>query len=145
MIKNLTSITTYEAGLLQAKAYRRLKTFLSTELKEHGLTMMDWALLGYVYDARDEGIRTSVLAELFNVEPSLMTNMINDLEKRELVVRVPDLEDGRAKRVLTTPKGTDTVAQVEVELRGEMKKWLKGVNKRDMITYMRVLKALSKM
>lgn len=43
-------LTTYNTGIIQAKAYRALRTAISSALKKYHLTMSEWALLGTIYD-----------------------------------------------------------------------------------------------
>lgn len=137
------SLTTYQAGLLQAQAYRALKNFMVGQLQNHRLTMMEWALLGHVYDHGKQGIRTSSLAQLFGVEASLMTNMINRLEMRGLVDRRADPLDARAKRVCISANGKRLVAKAEHQLRKAMERWLGGINRNDLRSYLLVLHTLA--
>ena len=84
----LSEFTTYQAGVLQARAYRNLREFMSSELKQYKYTMMEWALVGLVYDyTADGGARVSQLAKLLDVGTSLVTNMLNVLESRGLIER----------------------------------------------------------
>lgn len=136
--------TTYQAGLLQARAYRKLKNFMGGHLAPYDLTMMQWAVLGYVYDHEaNGGVRTSLLASQFDVESSLMTNMVNDLEKRELLYREVDPDDSRARRVLPTQEGSKLVPTIEQKLRSSMDEWLDDVNRRHLLHYIKVLQTIA--
>lgn len=136
--------TTYQAGLLQARAYRKLKNFMGEHLAPYDLTMMQWAVLGYVYDHEaNGGVRTSLLAFQFDVESSLMTNMVNDLEKRELLYREVDPDDSRARRVLPTQEGRKLVPTIEQALRSSMDEWLDDINRRHFLHYIKVLQTIA--
>lgn len=144
-MKTTIELKTYQAGLLQSKAYRRLKSFMADSLSQYDLTMMEWALLGYIYEAGNSGARTSNLAGEFDVEASLMTNMVNSMERRRLVKRVVDPEDKRAKLVAVTEVGSALVVEVEQKLRISMRQWLKSVNRRHLHSYIKVLGQISRL
>ena len=130
--------TTYQTGLLQPQAYRALKSFMNTRLNEHSLTIMERTLLGCVYD-NPEGIRTSELAELFSVETSLITNMVNNLEGRGLVCRQEDPLDRRAKRVMLPSTSKRLMDRVDEMLHSEMRQWVEAIDRRNLLTYQTVL------
>ncbi len=140
----LHNFTTYQAGVLQARAYRNLREFMTTHLKEHNYTMMEWALVGLVYDYTSEGgARVGQLATILDVEISLVTNMLNTLEGRELISRIIDPTDKRARRVVTTRKAEADVKKIEKKLRIEMRKWLGNVSGRELQGYVRTLQSLA--
>lgn len=136
-------MTTYQAGLLQARAYRRLKRFMTEQLSPYDLTMMQWSLLGHIYDYGQDGVRTSVLADIFDVQTSLMTNMVNELEKRELVYRTADPDDSRARQVRVTSEGAQFVHEVEQELRTAMREWLGDINRKHLYRYLQVMRTIA--
>lgn len=136
---------TYRAGLIQSRAYRKLKNFMQESLSAYDLSMMEWAIIGFIYDAGPKGIRTSVLAENFDVEPSFMTNTINSLENRALVKRVTDLKDQRAKKVILPKTTQNLVKKIEAQLRARMKKWMGPVSKPKLAAYLSVLEQISEL
>lgn len=135
------AIPTYRAGLLQAQAYRALKQFLSIYLEKHNLMMNDWALLGLLYDGGP--MRLSALAKTLQVEPSLSTTMVNKLHKQELVKRLNDPADSRAKQVMLTSKGGKLVYAVEHDLRRAMKEYLEDISPAELVLYINVLAKLA--
>ena len=138
-MKKLSNFTTYQAGLLQARAYRTLKEFMVTKLRKYNLTMMKWAILGHVYDSQLEGVKVSELAKIIDVEISFITNMINQLEASKLVVRKHDRADKRVRRIIVTPKAKKLVEEVESDLRTEMRGWLSNINTPALLGYVMVL------
>lgn len=140
----LGDFTTYQAGVLQARAYRNLREFMTSHLKEHEYTMMEWALVGLVYDYTSEGgARVGQLATILDVEISLITNMLNVLERRDLIKRIVDSSDKRARRIVTTRKAEADVKKIEKKMRTEMKKWLGNVSTRQLFSYVRTLQKLA--
>jgi DNA-binding MarR family transcriptional regulator len=106
--------------------------------------MMEWALVGLVYDyTSDGGARVGQLATILDVEISLVTNMLNGLESRELITRIIDPADKRARRVVTTRKAEADVKKIEKKLRIEMRKWLGNVSSRELQGYVKTLQNLA--
>jgi DNA-binding MarR family transcriptional regulator len=138
------NLTTYRAGLLQARAYRRLKAFMTEQLESYNVTMMQWTLLGHIHDySQQEGVRTNTLAGIFDVQTSLMTNMVNDLEKQNLVYRSIDPDDSRARRIRLTDEGIEFVDEVEQKIRAAMKEWLGDINRKHLQHYLYVTRILA--
>ncbi|MBP6041746.1 MarR family transcriptional regulator [Candidatus Saccharibacteria bacterium] len=140
----LSEFTTYQAGVLQARAYRNLREFMASELKQYGYTMMEWSLVGLVYDYTAEGgARVSQLAKLLDVETSLVTNMLNVLEGKGLIERIVDEKDKRARRVISTHKSEADVKKIEKVLRKDMKTWMGVVSPRQLLGYVKTLQKLA--
>lgn len=134
-------LTTYQAGLLQSRAYRKLSVFLTDALKEYNLSMPEWAFLGLVFDHKK--IRMRVLAALLDVEPPFATKLSRSLEAKKLITRRSDEHDNRVRWIALTPEGTKLVKRVEGNLRREMRSYLKTVSIRELVIYLHVLAKIS--
>ena len=133
---------TYRAGLLQAKVYRVLKGYSQDKLMSgYGLSTIDWALLGLLYDNTD-GLRPSVLAEALGVEPPFVTVLVSKLTKLGLIDVKTRKDDSRVKIFFLNKKGNSTVEEVEKYLREEMKVLVKGIDAGDLIAYLSVLEKI---
>jgi DNA-binding MarR family transcriptional regulator len=71
----------------------------------------------------DGGTRLSTIAARANITPQAVGELVDDLERLGYVVRQPDPDDRRAKRILLTDRGRecvaaalDTIAALEAEL-----------------------------
>lgn len=132
--------TTYQAGVLQARAYRALRNFMNEHLSGHGLTVMEWNVLGLVFDFTDKGgAKVGQLADLLNVEISLITSTLNKLEPAGHIQRMEDEKDSRAKRVITTRSGEKKVKKIEKQLKKEMEEWLSDIRSPQLAQYIRTL------
>jgi DNA-binding MarR family transcriptional regulator len=89
--------------LLQAAA-RSLRGGFMHALAEHDVTPAQSRALRVVLGS-DEAPRLSDVAERLRVAPRTATEVVDALEKRGLVERVPDPDDRRATRLRTTPAG----------------------------------------
>jgi DNA-binding MarR family transcriptional regulator len=128
---------TYTAGMLQAQAYRALKGFMAEQLHKPGLTMQEWALLGIL---REHGRqRLSAIADRMNVEASLSTTLAGRLLKKQLIERLPDSTDRRAKLITLTPKGSRLVDSTEQQIRSAMRLFLDDVSPAELIVYIGVM------
>ena len=67
--------------------------------------------------ARGEVESQSGLAQRLGVDRTVMTYLLDDLEKAGLVVRRPDPRDRRNRHVLATPEGSRLWAATELRLR----------------------------
>ncbi len=136
-------LSTYCFGVLQSKAYRILNTKTSALLKEFELSNSQWALLGLIYDEQDSGIRHSAVAEALGVEAPFITVIVDQLQKKNLLLKEEASgQDRRVKVLLISEKGIKTVEEVEPFLRKEMKKFLKNLSIFDVLSYYRVLKII---
>lgn len=136
-------ITTYQAVISQARAYRALRTFLSLVLAKHDLTMTEWLLLGTLVDEGRQGLRISDLANTLGVELPVVTNLTNKAVASGYVVRSVDPADKRAKRVVATKEFGEMACDIEGELRAETTIWLEGLDSETLKGYLTVVGALS--
>jgi DNA-binding MarR family transcriptional regulator len=75
-------------------------------LKPHGLTPTDYSILGALRRAgRPRQLMPGDLYSTLGCTPGGLTKMVDRLEKRGLVQRLSDREDGRRARIRLTPKG----------------------------------------
>lgn len=58
----------------------------------------------------DSGTRLSTLAARANITPQAMGELVDDLERLKYIVRRPDPDDRRAKRIILTERGRACVA-----------------------------------
>lgn len=138
------TLPTYTSGLLWAKAYRILRGKVTETLEKYHLTMTEWALLGKLYDAKDEGVHLADVASALGVEPPLVTTMVSQLEKKGLVGRKEDVRDRRAKFISLTDESRSLVPKIEEAMQKTQTDLLKGLTTEDVATFMKVLESLVK-
>lgn len=138
--KNLSILKTYNSGLLQAKAYRLLKRYISVNLKKHGLTTVEWAMLGQLYETTSLTITQT--ANILDVEKPFATNLTEVLRKKGFVTRIVDKEDRRSKKISLTEKGRVQVPVIEKDLRSAMSTILNNVSADDIFSYIKVLEEI---
>lgn len=84
----------------------RLETPLQ---QEHGLTLFEYFVLSQISEATGRRLRMSDLAGLANGSLSRLSNVVKRLERRDLVERSPDPDDGRYTLAALTDAGLDLV------------------------------------
>lgn len=141
----VTDITTYKAAIMQSRAHRALKTHISYFLRDYGLTMMQWSIIGLVAEAGKGGIRISDLAKQLDTSLAFITTSINVLEAKGMVARGVHDQDSRAKLVRLTESFAPKVGTIEKDLADKLSEWLYAtIDKKDIRTYMTVLDQIAK-
>ena len=69
------------------------------------ISLDQWLVLGPIW--KNEGITQKDIAEYCGKDKTSVTKIINTLEKKNLVVRVPDQLDHRIKRIVLSNKGKE--------------------------------------
>jgi len=143
MISEKTGMTTYGMGLLQAKAFRILKNRTTEILKPFGISTVDWAMLGLL-SQKVEGGGVMQLARDLGVEAPFVTELVKNLEKKDLVRKYARESDKRNKAVVLTSAGKKFVENTEGLVRGEMRGLLHGSSISEILGYQKVLKTIIK-
>ncbi|MFC0216009.1 MarR family winged helix-turn-helix transcriptional regulator [Paenibacillus chartarius] len=64
-------------------------------------------------DHGDNGLKVSELGKLMRVTSPFVTQLVNQLEARGLVIRRQDPQDGRIVRIVPTPSGLDEAKELK--------------------------------
>ena len=131
---------TYRVGLLQAKAYRILKSRTTKILEPFDISTIEWAFLGLLYDKAS--LRTKVAARELGVEAPFITALVSSLKKRSFVVEAKDPDDKRAKSLQLSDEGKLFVENTEKVVREGMRPLIQGASTTDLIGYLAVLEKI---
>ena len=143
---NLADITTYQSGVAQASAFRVVKHHTAHLLKDFGLSSMQWFIIGTALDAGNEGIRLSDLARKLDTTLAYMTNSVNLLESRGILIKKAHQYDARTKLVSVSPTYKKTCSKIEEALRVRLREVLyQNISREELTVYVQVLYKLSKM
>jgi DNA-binding MarR family transcriptional regulator len=142
---DISSITTYQAGVAQSSAYRNINKLFSAMLKEHELTSMQWFVLGTIYDSGKEGIQLTQLSSKLQTGLPFITNTINLLESKGMVERHNSPTDSRSKTVVITDDFMPSCQKIEDSLREKIRGTIYGdIDPEELKVYIRVLTKLSR-
>ncbi len=135
-------INTYDLILLQAKTNRALKLKFSQVLEKEKLTTLDWSVLG-ILSARPSGCRYNTIAHELTVEPPFVTELVSKLEKQKLIIIKDDIKDRRAKLIILSKKGTETIQYMEEMLQSHFSDLFKNISPSEFDTFKTTLQKIS--
>lgn len=113
-------------GFLVNKAALAMKRALEERLASSGLTAPQWAVIARLWE-NDGQPQVSICRSLFFDKPTV-TGIITRLEKKGLVKRERDTEDGRVFRVYLTREGRGLEEKLIPLARGVNKLALEGIS-----------------
>lgn len=136
----LGSITTYQAGTVQAAVHRLVQKKSDEVLKPFGLTKMHWMIIGNVIDAGERGIRMSDLATILGTSLPYLTKAVSALESQRYLLRVDNDGDQRMKIVTANPELADRYQEIELKLREALRDHIyQDIDPVELETYVRVM------
>ncbi len=137
-----TQLATYEAGMIQAAAFRNLTAFMHKALLPSNITMSEWSLLGAL--AVNANMRPSDIATLMDVKTPMATRLVKSLVEKDLIHEKPVSGDQRGKMIAMTPKGQELLESEEIIIRDAMRAYMVDVPLDDLNAYLRVLAYLAR-
>jgi len=105
-----------EAYLRLWRLYDRLKLIEDELFAAHGLSSQQYNTLRLLKAALPGSMGTLELASRLISRAPDITRLVNKLESRGLVERHPDPADGRAVRIMLTPRGSGILASLAAPL-----------------------------
>lgn len=118
---------------------KSIGSLIDKSVKDGGneLSMEYFILLNILYD-KDNLIQND-LASLMHKDKSAILRQIDTLEKKKLVVRIPDAEDRRKKIIMLTKDGMKTVEKLRKIEAHMFNSLLKDVSETDLKIFESVL------
>ena len=112
MVKNNKLKSDINLGMLIGQIHRlSTKKFVQNSHNSGiDISMDQWLVLGPIWE--NEGISHKEISEYSLKDKTSVTKIIDTLEKKNLVVRVPDQLDHRIKRVVLSNKGKKLFLEV---------------------------------
>lgn len=142
--EDLSTITTYQAGVLQASTHRQLQKICDDILAPFGITKNQWLLIGTILDAGPSGIRITELAKIMGTTLSYLTNTLNLLESKGIITRVAHDDDVRSKLVTVCESFQGNCKTIEKTLRDGLRTSIYAdISPEEFHVYLRVLMKLS--
>lgn len=74
----------------------------------------------------------------FGLRPSTITEMLNALEKKELIKRISDEWDGRYKKIVFTEKALTLKDRIRQEVEGTEALLLQGISEKEQREFMKI-------
>lgn len=136
------TLSAYGAAALQMITYKKLQGKINGVLKQYGLNMTQWIILGRLRE-HDSGLRTTDLARFIHVEVPLITMVSQPLMGRGLINTSQAANDKRAKLLRLTDRANELMEDVEKRLQNQFKDFMQGVSNQEMNTYFKVLQTMT--
>lgn len=99
-------------GFLVVDLARLFRQSFERQVAEEGLELTAGEARTLLHASYGDSVRQNVLAERMRVEPMTLTNFLDRLERRGLIVREADPDDRRAKRVRVAPAAAGLVERI---------------------------------
>lgn len=134
-------ISTYATAAMQVITYKKLQTRINSVLKQYGLNMTQWIILGRLKEKRS-GLRTTDLARFMHVEVPLVTMVSQPLMGRGLIDSSKVSHDKRAKLLRITDRANELMDTVETRLQKQLQDVMGNISNQEMSTYFKVLQTM---
>lgn len=122
------------------KAGKMVFIFMADKLKQHGLNMsMEQAIILKILHEED-GRPQNDMAHVTNRHKATLTRLLDTMEKNHLVVRIPDPNDKRVKRVYLTKQGKSHFESMKPVFQEASEEVQKGLTKTEIKTLISILK-----
>ena len=96
-----------------------------------------WMVINTIY--KKQGVTQISVAEATRKEPASVSRILHLLEKKEVIERVPDRKNRRAKRLYLTPKGDDIHSKATRLFNMIAKEGFNGVYEQEINLFVRIL------
>ena len=127
-------------GFLVHDVSRLRRSVVDRALKPVGVTRSQWWVLAFL--SRADGMSQVSLAEELDLGKVALGGLIARLEKTGLVVRRPDKEDRRVKRVFLTKRSQSLVDEIRANVSATEKEILERIDEADLRATVRALRGM---
>jgi DNA-binding MarR family transcriptional regulator len=126
-------------GSIIGRAGRSLGTRLNRNFTEAGfnVTCEQWSVLMNLW--QNNGKSQQDLAGTTCKNKTSMTRLINNMERHNLVVRIPDKTDKRQKLIYLTKKGQNLQEKLDAIVHQTLKESQKNIKTRDIVLCKKIL------
>lgn len=121
------------------------RRFPSLRIKQEsigGLTRSEYELLMLLrmnQDGREVAVSVSELSALLRISPAGVTHLVNPLEEKGFIRRLPDASDRRIVRVGLTRKGMQTADALIADVKGQLDGLIAYLGQEDARTLVRLM------
>lgn len=125
-----------------SKTAKIMSIFLKDAFAEHSvdLTKEQFILLRVLHDK--DGVMQKDLAFITERNKGSLTRLINTMEKKNFVARIPDTEDKRINRIYLTAHGQKIFRQIQPVVQTCMRQVQHGLTKEEIKTTIAVLEKI---
>jgi DNA-binding MarR family transcriptional regulator len=103
-----------------SNTYKIVYAYIMSDLRQYGLTPPQYAVLSSIGKSRSKQLSMSEIGNEMIVTYANITTIVDNLEKRNYVLRIKDSSDRRLVRVKLTPSGSKLFARIYTAHRKEV-------------------------
>ena len=127
-------------GALSAHTSKALAENLTRRFRENGISISIDQMVVLIHLWREDGQAQQQLGKRAGHHKTMVTRAIDSLEVKNMVVRVPDPQDGRIRRVYLTHRGKTIREQILPCARSTHAEALKGIDEQALAVCKSVLR-----
>lgn len=118
---------------------KRFRDLVNRSFQKNDLPISydQWMVINTIY--KKQGVTQIYVAEQTRKEPASVSRILVLLEKKEIIQRVPDRANKRAKRLYLTPKGDDIHSKATRLFNMIAKDGFNGVYEQEINLFVRIL------
>lgn len=106
----------------------------------YDITYDQWSVLHTI--SKNQGITQKVIAEQTNKEPASISRILKLLENKEMVEKLNDKKNKRAKRIYLTPSGDEVQKKATKAFNSIAKDGFNGIYEQEINLFVRILDKL---
>lgn len=136
----------YKIGLEVKKLSNLFKRTVDRAVSKHGieeLTATQGFVIRYLCQNTEKNIYQKDLEKEFSVRRSTATALLQLMEKKGLILRVPDEKDHRLKKIVLTEKSLERHKIITAEIDKTEKKLLDGLTDDEVREFFRLINKIS--
>lgn len=123
---------------------RQLKREMDFKLAKYGITGVQSAMIGFIYDeSRKKDVFAKDIEKNFDIRRASIAGMLQNMEKNGLIKRETVGDDARLRRIVLTQKALKIRKEVEKNIRKVEKQAMEGLTKEEVRKYVELTKKMS--
>ena len=128
-----------ETGKVINKISNRLRRRCRAVQEAIGISGAQGNILDYILvEGEKRSIYQKEIEREFGLRPSTATETLQNLEKRGLIRRIPDEQDGRYKRIVFTEKASQVKEALRQEIRQSEELLLRGISSEEKTVFLEI-------
>ena len=123
---------------------RQLKREMDFKLAKYGITGVQSAMIGFIYDeSRKKDVFAKDIEKNFDIRRASIAGMLQNMEKNGLIKRETVGDDARLRRIVLTQKALKIRKEVEKNIIKVEKQAMEGLTKEEVKKYVELTKKMS--
>lgn len=132
-----------ETGKMINRISNRLRRRSQKAQETIGITGAKGNILDYILiESEKRSVYQKDIEKEFDLRPSTATEVLKNLEKEELIVRVPDKQDGRYKKIVFTKKAKEIRSVLRREIQRSESILLRGITGEEQDIFMKITRKM---